>query len=244
MTELSLFSGAGGGLLGTKLLGFRCVGYVEANGYRREVIRQRVRDGYLDDAPIWPDVRTFDGRPFRGRVGIVTAGFPCTPAAAPGKRRGRDDPRYLWPDTYRIIRECEPAAVLVENSPRVVPIGIANEVVDSLARAGFDAEWDYISAREVGADHERRRFYLIATHPDRIGLWQQSRRWRRPHGEDSLFASRDGAYGHAPSAREGFAQPGVCRANDGIPCRMDRLAAAGDAQVPRVVVEAFYRLTS
>ncbi len=80
LRELSLFSGSGGGLLGTKLLGWRAVGYVEFNEYCQRVLQQRIRDGLLDDAPIFGDVREFvEGgfaEAYRGRVDVVTGGFP------------------------------------------------------------------------------------------------------------------------------------------------------------------------
>lgn len=113
--ELSLFSGAGGGLLGTKLLGWRPVCYVEKDPYCQRVLQARIRDGYLDDAPIWDDINTFDGRRWRGCVDIVTAGFPCQPFSMAGRRKGDSDERNLWPDTVRVIREVGPRVVLLEN---------------------------------------------------------------------------------------------------------------------------------
>jgi DNA (cytosine-5)-methyltransferase 1 len=92
VNELALFAGAGGGLLATThLLKWRTVCYVEWDDYCISVLKQRIADGYLHDAPIWDDVRTFDGRPWAGCVDIVTAGFPCQPFSAAGKQQGEDD---------------------------------------------------------------------------------------------------------------------------------------------------------
>ena len=92
MNELSLFSGGGGGLLGTMLLGWRPIGYVEWNDYCQRIIAARIRDGYLPDAPIFSDIRAFirDGyaASYQGMVDVITGGFPCQPFSNAGKRLG------------------------------------------------------------------------------------------------------------------------------------------------------------
>ncbi|WP_143203186.1 DNA cytosine methyltransferase, partial [Pseudomonas aeruginosa] len=77
MNELSLFTGDGGGLLASMLLGIRCIGAVEYRAHSRRVLTQRQRDGAVPHFPIFSDIRTFDGRPYRGRAGLVSGGFPC-----------------------------------------------------------------------------------------------------------------------------------------------------------------------
>ena len=80
LRELSLFSGAGGGLLGSKLLGWKAVGYVEFNKYCQQVLEARIREGYLDEAPIFGDIRQFieEGyaEAYAGHVDVISAGFP------------------------------------------------------------------------------------------------------------------------------------------------------------------------
>jgi DNA (cytosine-5)-methyltransferase 1 len=92
MNELSLFTGAGGGLLGSKLLGWRTIGYVEKEPYCQKVIVQRIADGLLDAAPVYGDIRRFinDGYAanYQGMVDVVSAGFPCQPFSVAGKREG------------------------------------------------------------------------------------------------------------------------------------------------------------
>jgi len=105
MRELSLYTGSGGGLLGTHLLGWQTVCAVEIEEYARDVLLKRQKDGLLPKFPIWDNAKTFNGEEWRGRVDVVTAGFPCQPFSVAGKRKGELDERNMWPDTYRIIRE-------------------------------------------------------------------------------------------------------------------------------------------
>ena len=186
MIELSLFSGAGGGLLGSKLLGWKCVGYVEQNEYCQRVLRARIRDGFLDDAPIFPDVRTFNGRPYRGRVDIVTAGFPCQPFSVAGRRKGAGDERNMWPDTIRIIREVRPRCALLENVPGLISSGYFGTVLGDLAESGFDAEWCVLSAQDCGAPHIRKRLWIVASNTNGNKLRKQSWRSQRESGPERL----------------------------------------------------------
>lgn len=117
LTHISLFSGGGGELIASQWLhGWRTVCYVEYHQPAAENIIRRIREGFLDDAPVWDDVRTFNGRAWRG-VDIVTGGFPCQPFSVAGKQLGIADPRNMWPDTIRCIREIRPRYVLLENVP-------------------------------------------------------------------------------------------------------------------------------
>lgn len=164
-TELSLFSGAGGGLLATKwLLGWRTVCYVEKEPYCQAVLEARIRDGLLDDAPIWDDVRTFDGRPWRGKVDCVSGGFPCQPFSYAGRMLADMDPRNCWPDTLRIVRQIRPGWVFLENVPGLLSArhGYFGRVLGGLAELGFDARWGVLSAAGSGAPHIRKRLWVVA----------------------------------------------------------------------------------
>lgn len=162
MNELALFAGAGGGILGSHLLGWRTVCAVEVEPYRREVLLRRQRDGVLPLFPIWDDVRTFNGTAWRGTVDVVTAGFPCQPFSVAGKRRGADDERNLWPETIRIIREVRPRYALLENVPGLLGSGYFGRILGDLDEAGYDTERDCISAAECGANHRRERLWILA----------------------------------------------------------------------------------
>ena len=162
MNELALFAGAGGGILGGHLLGWRTVCAVEWEPYPASVLAARQNDGLLPAFPIWDDVRTFDGRPWRGIVDVVSGGFPCQDISAAGKGAGIDGERSgLWGQMARIVGEVRPRYVFVENSPLLVGRGLVRVLAD-LAEMGFDARWGVIGAYAVGAPHRRDRCWIVA----------------------------------------------------------------------------------
>lgn len=165
MRELSLFTGAGGGILGTMLLGFRPIGYVEWDDYCQRVIAARIRDGILPDAPIFGDIKTFisDGyaASYTGMVDVITGGFPCQPFSVAGKQKGADDERNQWPATATVIEIVKSRFVLLENVPgirRYMPV-----VVRDLRRLGYEVSRPLIlGADDVGAPHRRKRVWILA----------------------------------------------------------------------------------
>lgn len=176
MHELALFAGAGGGILGGKLLGWRTVCAVEINDYARRVLMARQDDGCLEPFPIWDDVRTFNGRPWRGLVDVVSGGFPCQDISSAGKGAGIDGSRSgLWGEMARIIREVGPRYVLVENSPMLTSRGLGR-VVGDLAEMGYDAQWGVLGADDAGAPHRRDRIWIVA-HAAQLGRGTR-RTWR------------------------------------------------------------------
>ena len=161
--ELALFAGAGGGILGGHLLGWRTVCAVERDPYAVGVLLARQNDGCLPPFPIWDDVSTFDGRPWRGRVDVVSGGFPCQDISAAGRGAGITGARSgLWGEMARIIREVGPRFVLVENSPMLTLRGL-DVVLGDLAAMGFDAEWGVLGADDAGAPHIRKRIWIVAS---------------------------------------------------------------------------------
>ena len=184
MNELALFAGAGGGILGGHLLGWRTVCAVEWNAYAAGVLVARQNDGLLPPFPIWDDVQSFDGRPWRGRVDVVSGGFPCQDISVAGKGAGLDGERSgMWRHMARIVREVEPRYVFVENSPALTFRGL-DRVLGDLAAMGYDARWGVLGADDAGAPHKRERIWIVA---------DASRRWRQ---DDELRAGRN--------------QPGLC----------------------------------
>lgn len=170
MNELHLFSGAGGGILGSELLGIRTICAVELEPYPASVLLARQNDGLLQPFPIWDDVCTFDGRPWRGLVDVVSGGFPCQDISAAGKGAGIDGARSgLWREMHRIINEVRPEFAFLENSPLLVGRGLAR-VLGDLAEIGYDAEWLVLGADDVGAPHVRKRIWILAHDPHADGL--------------------------------------------------------------------------
>lgn len=166
MNELHLFAGAGGGILGGMLLGHTCVCAVEIESYPRKVLLQRQRDGILPRFPIWDDITTFDGKPWRGKVDIVCGGFPCQDISAAGKGAGINGERSgLWREMARIIGEVRPAYVLVENSPMLVVRGLSR-VIGDLTALGYDCRWGVVGAVDAGAPHKRDRIWIVAHSKD------------------------------------------------------------------------------
>jgi DNA (cytosine-5)-methyltransferase 1 len=173
LRELALFAGAGGGILGGHLLGWRTVCAVEANAYAASVLVARQNDGCLEAFPVWDNVRTFDGREWQGLVDVVSGGFPCQDISAAGKGVGIEGARSgLWREMARIVGEVRPRFVFVENSPMLVSRGLST-VLGDLAAMGFDAKWGVVSAEEaifLGGDpavyHERERIWIVAESTD------------------------------------------------------------------------------
>jgi len=161
MNELALFAGAGGGILAGKLLGWRTVCAVEWEPYPASVLCARQNDGILETFPIWDDVQTFDGKPWRGIVDVVSGGFPCQDISAAGKGAGIDGERSgMWGEMARIICEVQPRFVFVENSPMLTSRGLGR-VLGDLAAMGFDARWGVLGAADVGANHQRDRIWIV-----------------------------------------------------------------------------------
>ena len=162
MNELALFAGAGGGILGGHLLGWRTVCAVEWEPYPASVLCARQNDGLLPPFPIWDDVQTFDGKPWRGIVDVISGGFPCQDISAAGKGAGITGERSgMWGQMARIIGEVQPQYAFVENSPMLTVRGLGT-VLGDLAEMGFDARWGVLGAADVGAPHQRDRIWIVA----------------------------------------------------------------------------------
>ena len=219
MKELSLFSGAGGGVLGTQLLGWETIGYVEYNEYCQRVIRQRIEDGCLDNAPIFSDVNAFISEgyadAYKGMVGVVSAGFPCQPFSVAGKRGAENDPRNCWPQTIDIIRRVRPRYCLLENVGGLLSRKhrYFETILKDLAESGYDARWKVISAAEVGAPHKRDRLWVVASNPNNLSMGREERTgegvqsiFEEPEGQESEHVCegvpRAGDVAHANSSRK------------------------------------------
>jgi DNA (cytosine-5)-methyltransferase 1 len=201
LRELALFAGAGGGILGGKLLGWRTVCAVENEPYARDVLMARQNDGCLEAFPIWDDVCTFDGRPWQGIVDVVSGGFPCQDISAAGKGEGIEGDRSgLWSEFARIIGEVQPSFVFVENSPALTARGIGT-VLGDLAAMGFDAEWGVLGAHHSGAPHKRDRIWIVATDTSGELIRNKPRRRSGTNRQDSTEPGHDGAQEYLADAK-------------------------------------------
>jgi DNA (cytosine-5)-methyltransferase 1 len=181
VNELALFAGAGGGILGGKLLGWRTVCAVEWEQYPASVLCARQNDKILETFPIWDDVQTFDGTRWRGIVDVVSGGFPCQDISAAGKGAGIDGERSgMWGEMARIIHEVRPRYAFVENSPMLTSRGLGR-VLGDLASMGFDARWGVLGAANVGANHQRDRIWIVAKWRGQLSHSQHNRirRWEQ-----------------------------------------------------------------
>lgn len=168
LRELALFAGGGGGLLGGLIVGWRTRCAVEIDVDARNTLLRRQRDCVLPRFPIWDDIRTFDGKQWRGAIDVVSGGFPCTDISAAGTRKGlAGENSGLWFEMLRVIGEVRPRFVFAENSPHLRTRGLGT-VLKGLAGLGYNARWCVLGARDVGANHLRYRMWIVA-HSDNPG---------------------------------------------------------------------------
>ena len=238
MHVLSLCSGAGGLDLGLQIAlpSVRTIGLVERDAFAAAILVARMRDRSIDDAPIWDDVGTFDGRPWRGAVDLLCAGYPCQPFSIAGRRRGAEDPRHLWPHVARIIGEIKPPFVFLENVAHHLRLGFP-EVAAGLVSMGYRLAAGLFTAAEVGAPHKRERLFILAIRegdeladPARL-LWHPVER-REPDGTAPALADAEGQRQRKPADEtDAVAGSGAARdepGDDGSP-----MADAADRQFPQ-----------
>lgn len=243
MNELALFAGAGGGILGGHLLGWKTICAVERDAYAAGILAQRQNDGLLPPFPIWSDVESFDGKLWRGIVDVVSGGFPCQDISLAGKGAGITGARSgLWKEFARIIGEVRPDYAFIENSPALIIRGL-DVVLSDLAACGYDAQWLCLSAAQCGAPHIRNRIWILA--------YPNSTRWQAiSHQKEICLPSiRKGCTGHFGAVGNapkwfGTRPTGVIPMGmgDGVAFTMDRIKAIGNGQIPRVAATAFLTL--
>lgn len=254
LTVGSLFAGIGGFDLGLERAGMRSVWQSEIDPYC-----QRVLARHWPDVLRVPDVRNV-GADTVPPVDLICGGFPCQPVSEAGLQKAQDDPRWLWPQFARVVRELRPRYVLVENVRGLRRRGFG-DVIGDLADLGYDAEWASIRAADIGAPHRRERVWIVAyPHSDVHGFqgWpesdgsqvepvEQSPLWDDADGLRDVVADTDAigrprrprVFGpgwgtELADSRGWLPEPGMARVANGLPGRVDRVAALGNALVPQI----------
>lgn len=251
MRHLDLFSGIGGFALAAKHAGWETVGFCEVNPFCQKVLAK-----HFPNKPIFNDVTTLCKRisdcpcvgtdqftDTYGHVDVITAGVPCQPASQIGKQRGTSDERWLWPDAIRIVRELQPKYAIFENPYGILTVNGGEgfkEILEGLDHSGFDAWWDVIPACAVGATHQRKRVWVVA-HSRGEGLEGHAGNGNEETGraEQTGPTSEGGLPQDEHFQGWWDADPGVQRVANGVPARVDRLTAVGNAIVPQVAYQIF-----
>tara|TARA_R110002051_G_scaffold229801_1_gene291699 strand:+ start:611 stop:1519 length:909 start_codon:yes stop_codon:yes gene_type:complete len=224
----SLFAGIGGFDLGVQRAGCQVDWQVEIDPWCRQVLAK-----HWPEVPRYEDIKTVGAHNLKP-VDWIVGGFPCQDLSTAGKQKGlQGDRSGLWWEMRRVIGELRPEVVIVENVPNLVNLGIEH-VLGSLAEIGYDAEWDIVSAQDIGAPHLRKRIWIVA-HADSARLGEQC--GTEPVGEELRPAERLRSAGRWQDGRNNHwrIEPAVGRVANGVPDRVDRLKGLGNAVVPQIV---------
>ncbi len=241
----SLFSGIGGLDLGLERAGMEIVWQVENDPYCRKVLRK-----HWPEVLLLGDVKEIDFKTLP-IVDLICGGFPCQPVSCAGKRRGKEDERWLWPEFHRAIRETRPQWVLVENVPGLLSIEdgrLFAGILGDLAASGYDAEWDMLCANQFGVPQKRERVFLIAssTQFNQCAIFYQNTLHVKGHQKGLDVFNRDTTDSYHENNRKGtlsiLGNPNGAEipygersgTDDGFPDRLDRLKCLGNAVVPQV----------
>lgn len=250
MTHLDLCTGIGGFHLAAQWAGFETLGFSEIDPYCCALLNQK-----------WPviknygDLRTADFSPLRNSIDVLSAGVPCQPASLAGKRRGKEDHRWLWPPVLDVVESVHPSWCLFENPDGILSLDEFGGVLLRLASLGYEVRLFRVPANALGAKHRRFRTFIVANRSCQLPHWSgNSRQSRWPQSPDSrqtlpypdlqrsqipLPRSQPSQLPpslrvHRPCLPPPFrlSQPPICRRTHGIRNRVHRLKALGNSVVP------------
>lgn len=228
MNALSLFSGIGGLDIAAEWAGFKTIAFCERDRYCQKVLAK-----HWPGVKIYDDVRTIDtaGLP---RIELLHGGYPCQPFSSAGKRAGCKDERHLWPHMLDIIRQTRPTWVVGENVKGHISMGI-DDVLDDLESEGFETRAFSIPAGAVKAPHSRERVFVVS--------YSEGNRHRAGREIGDICKKNGGQRGgllSKPTLPTWWdTEPGICRVAHGVPDRVDRLKALGNAVVPQQAYPIF-----
>lgn len=160
MRVLDLFAGIGGFSLAAHRMGWETIAFVEWDDFCQKVLKKN-----FPNVPVYGDIKEFDGTQYNGTVDLVCGGFPCQPFSTAGRRKGKNDDRYLWKEMRRVIREVQPAWVVGENVAGIISMDdgrVLEEILSDLEGEGYAVQPVIIPAAALGAPHRRDRIWIIA----------------------------------------------------------------------------------
>jgi DNA (cytosine-5)-methyltransferase 1 len=238
-------------------MGWETVAFVEKEPFCQKVLRKNFgaelatenTENTKGKPLIYGDIFEFSGKPFRGRVDIVTGGFPCQPFSHAGNQRGSEDDRYLWHEMHRVIQECRPRWIVGENVVGLINMELDN-VLSDLEVAGYTTEAVVIPACAVDAPHRRERVWILG-YSDEGGesglpVYAEVAGLQKSVNATAYASSihaqrRDNGQRQRESWRGDWwkTSPAVCRDDDGVSNRVHRLKALGNSIVPQIAFEIF-----
>jgi DNA (cytosine-5)-methyltransferase 1 len=223
---LDLFSGIGGFSLGLERTGgFETVAFCEIEKFPRKVLAK-----HWPDVPCFHDVRKLTRADIDGPVDVICGGYPCQPFSTAGRRLGQKDDRHLWPECTRLVEEFRPTWFIGENVTGHISMGL-DDVLSDLEGLGYATRTFVIPACAVDARHRQDRIWVVAyANKARLQRRQETR------NAGSVGTGRDKlAERCADGARATWEpEPAVGRVANGVPSRVDRLKALGNAVVPQI----------
>lgn len=267
---MDLFTGYGGITLGLSDW-TRPIAYCEIDRYCQAILLSRISEGKLPNAPIWDDIQTLDGTQFRGEVDIIYGGFPCQDISYAGLGKGLGGDRSgLFFELHRLVKEINPKFIFLENVPGIRTRGLRT-IIRAFTDLRYDCRWTRVSAKEVGANHLRQRWFLLGysnSNNDRRNLRKLSRQAETELGPKDEYKNETGQFsasgkslanpdsngrwskswtqeaGGQETNNHGWwkVEPKVGRVVDGVAFRLDRIKALGNGVVPLQAKNAFEKL--
>lgn len=225
MNHLSLFSGIGGFDLAALWEEIETVAQVENDEWCLRVLEKN-----FPNAKRFTDIRKFNGKPYRDKIDILTGGFPCQPFSFAGKRKGKKDLRFLWPEMLRVIREIRPRFVVGENVPGIIGMAL-DKVLSDLEALGYTTETFVIPACAKNAPHRRDRVWVVA--------YSNSTGRKKQYASSFSEKKRKHSGVSTPRRADWTDKSRLGRISHGVSRRVDRIKGLGNAIVPQIAAEIF-----